>query len=289
MAKSLKELLENSNKNKTRIGYNEGLSGYDTAVKQMGLLAGEEKKKREEDVLQQESSILEGTASELGNYTFDDTDNTIDGEGMYSTHQTACVLIQPFLSFPYKNPTDNKIKCLKTSEMETSNGEVYQGGLMTIPDNFDKASMDACSSANSGDFIIGCSIGLGNGFLANYVAKFYPKIDVKKFQQLAKNGSLYGEIFLPSDSTTTSGKVMVCRVIKEASGEKYSQTRITETNATETIFFYNCFVPAPLLMVKGYKDAYKIADDTYNIISQPAFNQTASYSYAKAAIESFGP
>lgn len=40
MAKTLKELLENSNKNKTRIGYSDGLSGYDTAVQQMGLLSG---------------------------------------------------------------------------------------------------------------------------------------------------------------------------------------------------------------------------------------------------------
>lgn len=163
---------------------------------------------------------MEAAATELGNFLFDDSDNTIDGEGMYSTHQTACVLIQPFLSFPYKDQTDNQIKCLKTAEIETSTGEVYQGGLMTIPDNFDKASIDACSGANSGDFIIGCSIGLGNGFLANYVAKFYPKIDVKKFQQLAKNGSLYGEIFLPTGTTGTSGNIMICRVIKEASGQK---------------------------------------------------------------------
>lgn len=64
---------------------------------------------------------------------------------------------------------------------------------------------------------------------------------------------------------------------------------MTQTNAIETIFFYNCFIPAPLLMVKGYKDNYTIADLSYNIISQPAFNPSATYSYAKATIESFSP
>lgn len=42
-------------------------------------------------------------------------------------------------------------------------------------------------------------------------------------------------------------------------------------------------------MVKGYKDNYTIADLSYNIISQPAFNPSATYSYAKATIESFSP
>lgn len=286
MPKSLKEVLENSSKNKTRIGYSDGLSGYDTAVQQMGLLAGEVEEE-EEDVLQQKSTITEAASSELGNYQFDSNDNTVDGDGMYNTHQTACVLIQPFLSFPYKDAADSKIRCLRTGVYETSNGEVYQGGLLTVPDTFDKANIDACAGSNSGDFIIGCSIGLGNGFLNSYVAKFYPNIEVRKFQELAKKGALYGEIFLPSGTNSNSGRVMVCRVIKESSGEKRSFSLFG--NALMSLFYYDCFVPAPLLMINGYRDVYKVSDSFNNLITDAAFNQSATYSYAKATIETFGP
>lgn len=270
----LSEVLKGGSANKVAIGYS--VRGYENILTTMGSIYGNNTGSLSRKVVYVDNNPnqpQEPQSSGLGSVSITDEKAV---NGFYSQYELAAVEIHPITAFPY-NDDGNNYSVVTFNQTVGQDGAIYDGTKKSVPEVFDKASIDACAQDNAGDFIVGAGLGIGGEFGEKYVDNFYngqlTKDDICK---LCKDGVLYAEIFFPSQTTAD---IMIARVIYDTDGS---------TKVSGDLTFWNCYIPAPILALDGYNSYFELMAGN-SVIQQPSYGSNAIYSYVNATIQGFSP
>lgn len=270
----LSEVLKGGSKNKVAIGYS--VRGYENILTTVGSIYGNNTGSLSRKVVYVDNNPnqpQEPQSSGLGSVSITEE---MAVNGFYSQYELAAVEIHPITAFPY-NDDGNNYSVVTFNQTVGQDGAIYDGTKKSVPEVFDKASIDACAQDNTGDFIVGAGLGIGGEFGQKYVDNFYNgQLTKDDLCKLCKDGVLYAEIFFPSQTTAD---IMIARVIYDTDGT---------TKVSGDLTFWNCYIPAPILALDGYNSYFELmAGNT--TIQQPSYGSNAIYSYVNATIQGFGP